>query len=124
MLACRRARCENCVRHGLGTARRYIFGYLDLPDSVLQTFEAEEICEDATKFGEPAAICVFVPDVYAAYNRAKRAEATSINAPEYKPYDERKDGVKDTIGVISRARDTNKKAARSDPGGSFFPLVV
>jgi uncharacterized glyoxalase superfamily protein PhnB len=121
---------------------------LDLPDFVRQMFEAEEIerlpaqggfhmeakigdsvimmeiCEDGKKFGEPAAICVFVPDVDAAYDQAMRAEATSINAPEGSPYD----GVKDTFGntwwIAHIARDTNKKAARSDPGGSFFPLVV
>jgi PhnB protein len=43
---------------------------------------------------------VYVDDVDAAYQRALASGATSITAPEDKPYQERSAGVKDSFGNI------------------------
>ena len=45
-----------------------------------------------------ASVYVYVTDVDAAYDKALAAGATSIAAPEDKPYDERQCGVKDSFG--------------------------
>ena len=50
--------------------------------------------------GMPNSIYVYVEDVDAAYARAMKAGATSISAPENKPYQERACGVKDRYGNI------------------------
>jgi PhnB protein len=41
---------------------------------------------------------VYVPDTDAAYERALRAGATSIEAPKDAPYGDRTAGVKDVFG--------------------------
>jgi PhnB protein len=46
----------------------------------------------------PAAFHVFVPDVDAAYERAMAAGATSLGAPEDRPYGERSGFVRDGFG--------------------------
>jgi PhnB protein len=48
----------------------------------------------------PASIYVYVADVDRAYRRALDAGATSLAAPEDKPYQERGAGVKDSFGNI------------------------
>ena len=45
-----------------------------------------------------ASIYVYVTDVDKAYRNALEAGATSIGAPEDKPYQERAAGVKDSFG--------------------------
>ncbi|MGA7873788.1 MAG: VOC family protein [Candidatus Binatus sp.] len=59
-----------------------------------------EVCDPPHPGGKPASIYVYVDDVDAAYQRALAAGATSITAPEDKPYQERAAGVKDSFGNI------------------------
>ncbi|HKN02128.1 MAG TPA: VOC family protein [Candidatus Binataceae bacterium] len=112
------------IRHGVGSVRPYLYGHLDLIDFVKHAFDAEEL--EHIAMGEKSAhselkigcsvvvieagelppavvptrssIYVFVEDVDAACKRALEAGATSITAPEDKPYQERGAGVKDTFG--------------------------
>jgi PhnB protein len=111
------------VRHGVGTARPYLYGNLELIEFVQQVFGAVEL--ERSEFGPrsfhveaaigdsvvvlevsdpphasaaPASVYVYVPDVDAAYGRALEAGATEIAPPEDKPYDERAAGVKDSFG--------------------------
>ena len=111
------------VNHGMGTVRPYIYGNLDLLDLVREVFGAEEVERHAmgggfhveARIGDsmivieagsfpPGAnvtrnsIYVYVPDVDKAYKRALEMGATSIGAPENKPYKERQCGVKDSFG--------------------------
>jgi len=111
------------IRHGIGVARPYLYGHLDLPEFVERVFGAVEL----ERFGDDkgfhvesrigdsvvvmetgefppdvtptrASIYVYVDDVDAAYNCALECGATSLAEPEDKPYDERSAGVKDTFG--------------------------
>ena len=111
------------VRHGVGTARPYLYSNLDLIEFVQQVFGAVEL--ERSEFGPdsfhveaaigdsvvvlevsdpphasaaPASVYVYVPDVDAAYGRALEAGAEEIAPPEDKPYDERAAGVKDSFG--------------------------
>jgi PhnB protein len=59
-----------------------------------------EVCDPAYPTATIASVYVYVDDVDAAYKRAIEAGATSIAAPEDKPYEERACGVKDTFGNI------------------------
>ncbi len=112
------------VRQGFGSVRPYLYGGLELPDFVVQTFRAEEIERHAfgprsfqvtVRVGDSALILeagdlprdvtptrgsvyVYVEDVDATYGRALEAGAESIAAPENKPYDERNAGVRDPWG--------------------------
>lgn len=109
------------IRHGFGTVRSYLYGHLDLADFVKQVFGAEELervevrkgFHIEVKIGDsvvvlevgeppatatPASVYVYVQDVDAAYKRAIRAGATSLDEPTDKPYQERSAGVKDTFG--------------------------
>ena len=112
------------IRHGIGSVRPYIYGYLDLPDFVAQVFGAVEVeraeggsdgfhvesrigdsmivMETGKDWGDQettrASIYVYVDDIDAAYNKAIELGATSIAKPEDKPYQERSAGVKDTFG--------------------------
>jgi len=111
------------VRHGFGSVRPCVHGYLDLWDLVRHAFGAIEIerHEMGPKSyhiearmgdsmivletgdlpnpeGTPGSIYVYVPDVDDAYRRALEAGAVSIAAPEDKPYDERSSGVRDSFG--------------------------
>jgi PhnB protein len=111
------------VRHGLGAARPYLYGNLDLPEFVRRVFGGEEIerTDDekgahvevrigdsvvVLEIGEfpagvevtKASVYVYVEDVEGAYRRALEAGATSVAAPEDKPYQERGCGVKDSFG--------------------------
>ncbi len=113
------------IRHGLGSVRPYLYGNLDLPDLIKRAFDAEELERLPTRGGfhieakigdsmvvlevgkfppgvsaTPASIYVYVPDVDTAYKRALESGATSIAAPENKPYQERGAGVKDSFGNI------------------------
>lgn len=114
------------VRHGVGAVRPYLYGAPALRDFVRTVFDATEI-ESVASGGDGGAhvemrigdsvvvlevghhfppgtektrssIYVYVPDVDAAYARALAAGATSIGAPEDKPYGERGAGVRDTDG--------------------------
>jgi PhnB protein len=114
---------QNHVRHGMGSVRPYIYGSLDLPDLIKRAFDAEELERLPTpggfhieaKIGDSAAVLevgkfppgvsttaasiyVYVTDVDKAYRRALEAGATSIGAPENKPYKERAAGVKNSFG--------------------------
>jgi PhnB protein len=114
---------EAHIRHGSGAVRPYLHGNLDLSDFVKHVFGAVEIerVEMGPKSfhvesrigdsvvvmetGDPpdpsatqASVYVYVEDVDAAYRRALEAGATSIAAPEDKPYQERAAGVKDSFG--------------------------
>ena len=114
---------RNHIRHGMGSVRPYIYGNLDLPDLIKSAFDAEELERLPTpggfhieaKIGDSmlvlevgkfpphasptsASIYVYVPDVDKAYQQALEAGATSIGAPENKPYQERAAGVKDSFG--------------------------
>jgi PhnB protein len=118
---CQMSTANTHIRHGIGTVRPYLYGYLDLLDFVKQVFGAEELERvEARKgfhievkigdsvvvleVGEPPAtatrgsVYVYVPDVDAAYDRALRAGATSLAEPTDKPYQERGAGVLDTFG--------------------------
>ncbi len=113
------------VRHGAGSVRPYLYGAPALRDFVRTAFGATEIeCVESGNGGahvevrigdavvvlevgerfppgnEPtrSSVYVYVPDVDAAYARALAAGATSIAAPEDKPYDERGAGLKDPSG--------------------------
>jgi PhnB protein len=111
------------VRHGFGSARPHVHGHLDLWELVQDAFGAVEV--ERHEFGPksfhiearigdsmvvletgnpphpkgtPGSIYVYVPDVDAAYQRALERGATSIEAPEDKPYQERAAGVRDSFG--------------------------
>jgi len=111
------------IRHGVGAARPYLYGHLDLPEFVKRTFgavELERVGDDKgfhveSKIGDSvvvmetgefppkvtptrASVYVSVEDVDAAYKRALECGATSLAVPEDKPYDERSAGVRDTFG--------------------------
>jgi PhnB protein len=112
------------VRHGYGTVRPYVHGHLSLWQLV-ETFGATEIERHefspssfhieaqvgdsvvVLELGDPpsseataGSIYVYVPDVDAAYHRALQLGATSVAAPEDKPYQERSAGVRDSFGNI------------------------
>ena len=111
------------VRHGVGAVRPYVHGHLSLWDLVRDAFGAFELERhefSPTSFhiearigdsvivletGDPpsteataGSIYVYVADVDAAYRRALAAGATSIAAPQDKPYQERQAGVRDSFG--------------------------
>jgi PhnB protein len=110
------------IRYGVGSVRPYLYGRLDMLELVKRAFGAVElerhevrnkgfhvearigdsivvmeVCDPPHPSGKPASIYVYVDDVDAAYNRALAAGATSIAAPEDKPYQERAAGVKDSF---------------------------
>jgi PhnB protein len=110
------------IRHGVGVVRPFLYGLPDLPEFVKQVFSATELERNTVPGGfhvearigdsvvvmaamdapyeaaTRASIYVYVPDVDAAYKRAIEMGASSIGAPENKPYQERACGVKDTFG--------------------------
>jgi PhnB protein len=116
---------SNHIRHRFGAVRPYLYGYSDLFDLVKHAFGAVEL--ERFEFGptehhieakigdsvvvlelmpEPpatatrASIYVYVPNVDDAYQRALEKGATSVQAPQDKPYSERQAGVKDSFGNI------------------------
>jgi len=112
------------IRHGVGSVRPYLYGCLDMLELVKRTFGAVElehlpvgkgfhveakigdsmvvmeVCDPPHPGGMTAAIYVYVDDVDGAYQRALAAGATSVAAPEDKPYQERGAGIKDSFGNI------------------------
>lgn len=112
------------IRHGVGSVRPYLYGRLDTAELVKRAFGAVELerlpvgngfhveakigdsmlvmelSDPPHPGGKPASIYVYVDDVDAAYNRALAAGATSIAAPEDKPYQERAAGIKDSFGNV------------------------
>jgi PhnB protein len=110
------------IRHGVGSVRPYLYGRLDMLELVKRAFGAVELerLEAGNGYhveakigdsmvvmevgdpphpgGTPASIYVYIDDVDAAYQRALAAGATSIAAPENKPYQERAAGIKDSFG--------------------------
>ena len=112
------------IRHGVGSVRPYLYGRLDMLELVKRAFGAVELerLEAGNGYhveakigdsmvvmevgdpphpgGTPASIYVYIDDVDAAYQRALAAGATSIAAPENKPYQERAAGIKDSFGNI------------------------
>lgn len=118
---------SNHIRHGKGSVRPYIYGRLDLPDFVREVFGAQEIerlgypeggfhieaqigdsvivMEAGESFSSQSgatknSIYVYVDKVDAAYQRAIAIGATSLAAPEDKPYQERAGSVNDSFGNI------------------------
>lgn len=117
----------NYVRHGAGTVRPYIYGNMATIAFLREVFGGEELEHLTNKGTSPGAhvelrigdsvlvleasdawarpmplqsVQVYVPDVDAAYARALAAGATSISAPENKPYQERACGVKDGSATL------------------------
>ena len=113
------------IRHGVGSVRPYLYGRLDMLELVKRAFGAVElerleagkggfhveakigdsmvvmeVSDPPHPGGKPASIYVYIDDVDAAYQRALATCATSIAAPEDKPYQERAAGVKDSFGNI------------------------
>jgi PhnB protein len=112
------------IRHGVGSVRPYLYGRLDMLELVKRAFGAVELerLEAGNGYhveakigdsmvvmevgdpphpgGTPASIYVYIDDVDAAYQRALAAGATSVAAPENKPYQERAAGIKDSFGNI------------------------
>jgi PhnB protein len=111
------------VRQGFGAVRPYVHGPLELWDLVQDAFGAVEIerhefsptsfhiearIEDSVIVletgdppraeGKPGSIYVYVEDVDAAYERAMKHGAKSVQAPQDKPYDERQAGIRDSYG--------------------------
>ena len=109
------------TRHSIGTVRPYLYGTSSLVEWLKQTFDSREIervqgdggdhvemligdsvvvleTGHSPEFATKASIYVYVPDVDAAYSRAVKGGATSLAAPEDKPYEERGAGVKDSFG--------------------------
>src|SRR6266404_9672888 len=111
------------IRHGVGSVRPYLYGRLDLPDLLKQSFGAEELerlpvgnkgFHIGTKIGDSivvlevgdpphpggtrASIYVYVQDVDAAYRRAIAAGAKSVAEPSDKPYQERGAGIEESYG--------------------------
>lgn len=113
------------VRHGFGAVRPYVYGNLDSIEFIITVFDAEVLeqlenlgsspgyhCEfrigdaslvleasDAWMNPPPTSrMYVYVPDVDDTYVRAIAMGATSLQAPEDKPYQERAGGVQDSFG--------------------------
>ncbi len=109
------------IRNGLGAVRPYVYGPHSLLDFLVDTFGAEVVerspdgGEVEVRIGDAAialslgdafpegagtraSVCVYVEDADATYALALRNGATSIFAPEDKPYHERMSGVRDDIG--------------------------
>lgn len=111
------------VRHGFGAVRPYVYGPLGLEKLIEHAFGAVELERQEmgpgsfhieARIGDsvivletgaplpveatPASICVYVTDVDRAYERALDRGATSVAAPEDKPYQERAAGIRDSFG--------------------------
>jgi PhnB protein len=112
------------VRHGVGTVRPYIYGPLEFPEFVRQTFDAVEL--ERHEFGPQSfhvemqigdsvlvieagelppdtspwvgTMYVYVEDIDAVYSRALKLGAQPLTAPEDKPYQERQAGFLDIAG--------------------------
>jgi PhnB protein len=114
---------QGYIRHGVGAARPYLYGNLDLPEFVKRAFgavELERVGDDKgfhveSKIGDSvvvmetgefppnvtptrASIYVYVEDVDVAYKRALECGATSLADPDDTAYDERSAGVQDPFG--------------------------
>jgi PhnB protein len=111
------------ARHGRGVVRPYLYGDLSVIDFIEQVFGAEiveklgaggsgfhvearigdsmlvlEACDAWSSPKPPQHVYVYVEDVDATYAKAMAAGATSISAPEQKPYRERACGLRDGFG--------------------------
>jgi PhnB protein len=108
------------VHRGFGSVRPYLHGSIDLPAFLEKTFDAtilERNEEGPTllQIGDSlvwveagelpsnikpwvGAVYVYVKDVDLVYSRAVELGATSISAPEDKPYNERQAGFVDPSG--------------------------
>jgi len=108
----------------VSSVRPHLYGRLDMLELVKRAFGAAElehlpvgkgahveakigdsmvvmeVIDPPHPGGKPASIYLYVDDVDADYQRALAADATSITAPEDKPYQERAAGVKDSFGDI------------------------
>lgn len=112
------------VRHGFGCVRPYLYGPVDLVDFVKQVFDAVEL--ERHEFGPESfhvelqigdsvivveagelppgvspwtcAVYVYVEDVDAAFERARRLGAEPLAEPADKPYQERQGGFLDAAG--------------------------
>jgi uncharacterized glyoxalase superfamily protein PhnB len=72
---------------------KVLHGTIRIGDATLEIDEAHGEFQPM-----PCHLHVYVPDTDAAYERALRAGATSIEAPKDAPYGDRTAGVKDVFG--------------------------
>jgi uncharacterized glyoxalase superfamily protein PhnB len=111
------------VRHGMGTVRPCLYGHPDLLEFVQHVFGAVELerfsfslsrCHVASAIGDsvimleigdpppegaaPSTVCVYVPDVDEAFDRALQAGAEELEPPKDQENHERSAAVKDTFG--------------------------
>ena len=112
------------IRDGHGAVRAYLYADAGMPEFVEEAFGAkilarhempngahvEAMIEDSVFVLEAAdefpagvtptvaSVYLYVKDVDAVYAKALELGATSISAPEDKPYDERQGGIKDAFG--------------------------
>ncbi len=113
------------IRNGFGAVRPYLYGTSAVVDLVTGAFGAQvlerHVYEDRTaaahvevqiddsvlvieakdppyEHATPASVLIYVSDVDAVYAAAMAAGATSVVAPEDKPYQERSAGVRDAFG--------------------------
>ena len=109
------------IRHGFGTVRPYLYGAYELPQFLIDVFDARELerheqpgrrsahvelaIDDSilvVEAGElpptveptSASVYVYVEDVDEAYRRATAAGAETIHEPTDQPYGERSCGFK------------------------------
>lgn len=115
---------QKFIHHGIGTARPYVYGGLDLLDFARNVFGATELERNSIRKGfhvqaqigdsvvvlsatDPphematkASIYVYVEDVDATYKRALAEGATSVSEPADRPWRGRNAGVRDTFGNV------------------------
>ena len=116
---------EPHIRHGFGAVRPYLYGPADLPDFVRAVFGGEVLersehkhggtnvelriadsvlvieaaAPDGNYAGKPrGSVYIYVPDTDAAYARALALKATSLMAPQDRPWGDRMAGVEDSFG--------------------------
>ena len=118
------ANTEKHIRGGHGTMRPYLYANPDMVNFVESVFGATVVASYDTPIGSHveavigdsvfiletaesfpdhitptvASVYLYVPDVDVVYSRAIQAGATTISAPEDKPYDERQCGITDSFG--------------------------
>ncbi|MBN9664056.1 MAG: VOC family protein [Acidobacteria bacterium] len=82
---------ENCARNADNTV---MHAELKIGDSLVMLGQANEQWK-----AQSGALYLWVPDVDEVYAKALSAGATSLSAPEDKPYGHRNAGVMDTCGI-------------------------
>jgi PhnB protein len=116
---------KSYISQGFGAVRPYVYGDLAVWEMVSHAFPAKELArhqlgehafhieaqiEDSVIVlelsdpphpgGFPGSVYVYVEDVDEVYRIATQHGATTIAAPEDRPFGERQAGVKDTYGNV------------------------